>query len=107
MTEDDFNAAAWASFVQFAWSQPDARAAFTEATGIATMKSDVDPLSALIDEATGRTNDVAEKFIEWVTRTQWGLEYAPKSYREALLRRLPTPSASFEVADGVVTEVQR
>jgi hypothetical protein len=83
VSNDDFNAIAWADFVRWAWEQPAIRAAFTDATGIRTVGSR-SAIEKLIDEATGAATSEAAAFVEWVTRTQWGLDLAPKAYRDTL-----------------------
>jgi len=69
MTEDEFNAIAWRDFILWAWNNPACRAQFERATG-------------RID--TSANNDKLESFVEWITATHWGIEYAPRAYRERL-----------------------
>ena len=87
MTEDDFNAIAWRDFVAFAWGEPGMREAFTAATGIAIMPAARTPIDAMIDVASGSQAKTMAAFIEWVTRAHWGIDHAPKAYRDALAKR--------------------
>lgn len=86
MTKDDFNAIGWRDFVVFSFGEPLMRKAFTEHTGI-EIPADIKLTDNAINPATGVDGSVLAKFIEWVTRTQWGIESAPKAYREALAQR--------------------
>ena len=82
--EDAINAIMWAGFVQWAFDEPGFREAFTEATGLAVPPPARNPMETLIDNACGVHNAAAAKFVEWVTREHWGMEHAPKAYREEL-----------------------
>lgn len=85
MIEDDLSAIAWRDFILFAFNDPDCRKAFTEATGI-QLGGDRSPIEAMIDSATG-SDGGASAFVEWVTREHWGIEHAPKAYREEIEAR--------------------
>ena len=87
MTEDDFNAIAWRDFVAFAWGEPGMREAFTAATSMALMPAARSPIEAMVDIATDAQAKALEAFIEWVTRTHWGIDHAPKAYRDTLAKR--------------------
>lgn len=82
--EDAVNGIMWAGFVQFAFGEPGFREAFTAATGLTFPKPATTPIDALVDNACGVHNAVLAKFVEWVTREHWGIEYAPKAYRDEL-----------------------
>lgn len=81
---DAINAIMWAGFVQFAFSEPRFRDEFTRATGLALPAAPRTAIDALVDNACGLHNAFAAKFVEWVTREHWGIEHAPKAYREEL-----------------------
>lgn len=77
---DELKQVFWASFIQWAGSDRGFQAAYADATGEAlTFK--VEP---------GTTRDAVEReliarmhrFVEWLTREHYGLEYAPKAYRD-------------------------
>lgn len=63
--------AAFASFIQWAWRDPETRAAFEADTGkkIATTSIDL-----MVDQATGYDKEVASEFVEWAITNLWGLE---------------------------------
>lgn len=86
MTLDDLNTIAWHDFLTWAWSEAEMRAQFTAATGlkIETVKA---PINAAIDDATGASESLAARFIEWATREHWGLEHAPAAYQQAIKKR--------------------
>jgi hypothetical protein len=90
VTEDDLNSIMWAGFLKFALSEPKMRKAFTDATGVAFLSPPKNAIEAMIDDASGARDDVIAKFVEWVTREHWGIEYAPKAYRDSLAAR-PAP----------------
>lgn len=87
MSEDEFNTIAWRDFIMFAWKERGMWDAFTTATGIPHVADrPLAPIERLIDKATGADDieRIAKAFIEWVTRNHWGIEYAPKVYREQI-----------------------
>lgn len=84
---DDFNSIMWTGFLRFELNDPDARKAFTEATGIALLPPVRNAIEAAIDRACGGNDDALGRFVEWVTVNVWGLENAPKAYREHLETR--------------------
>ncbi len=86
MTKDNFNAIMWAGFVQWAYSEPEIRAAFRESTGLMLPPpAPTIPIEAMIDQATGvSSGENIPAFVEWVTRQHWGIDEAPQSYRDAL-----------------------
>lgn len=88
VSRDAFNSAAWASFVQFAWTQDDAHKAFRGATGRPQRARTRSPLDVLIDNATGGSIDeqYMTEFVDWVTREHWGEAYAPEEWRKRKVR---------------------
>lgn len=64
MDREDFQALAWRDFLAFAIHEKDLREAFTRETGRRTLEGD---------------NMMA--FTVWATRTMWGWDYAPASFR--------------------------
>ncbi len=82
MTQDEFNALAWRDFVLWSSKQPEALQAFQNETGLSMSPSS--GLEAAIDAATGARSAIAEEFVKWVTENFWGLEYAPRAYREKI-----------------------
>lgn len=79
---DGLRDAAWSGFIQWAHGFPDIRARFTADTGLSLERRT--GIVALVDKATGFRDDVLKQFVEWATREIWGLEYAPKKYRDEL-----------------------
>ena len=66
---------AWASFIAFSASLPEARAAFTAATGLKLEAfENRSPMDAAIDKATGFDRHVLTAFMDWVTEFHWGEE---------------------------------
>lgn len=87
---DDLKAIFWAGFLRFAWSDPDARAAFTADTGVTIPPTATSPIEQLVDDAcTGGMETIAAQFVRWATVNHYGLEYAPQSYRD-FIERNPT-----------------
>lgn len=79
---DKLKQIAWASFITFAVNDTDLRMAFTAATGVAfTFKVEPGTARSVIDEELKAR---VTHFIEWVTREHYGLEHAPKAYRDSL-----------------------
>ena len=96
MTESDFMEGAWLSFISWAWGSADMRAEFTAATGTA-IPGQRSGMEAAVDRACGfdyvaHTKEVLHRFVEWATRTHWGIESAPKAYRDSLKPRRKTRS---------------
>lgn len=90
MTEDEFNTIAWRDFIMFAWKERDIWKAFTAETGIPHVADrPATPIERLIDKVTGADDieRIASAFIEWVTRNHWGIDNAPKVYRDQLETR--------------------
>lgn len=77
-------AVAWRDFILWAAGQPEMLRQFREATGRTLDDPSRQPIEAAIDDATGKADDDRRAFVEWVTRTHWGLEYAPEAYRQEL-----------------------
>jgi len=86
VTQDEFNQIAWYDFMTWAFSDAATRAAFTAATGV-LLGAPRTASEQVIDSATGHSTATLERFIEWATETIWGLEFAPKTYQEALAKR--------------------
>lgn len=61
--------AMFASFVFWAWSDPETRAAFEAGTG---MKMPTTSIDVMIDEATGYDKKVAAEFVQWAIINRWG-----------------------------------
>lgn len=83
MTRDEFLEIAWRDFCLWAASEPDCVAAFHAETGRSFMAKPANGLEAMIDQATGKIDDDARAFVDWVTDSQWGIDEAPASYRAA------------------------
>lgn len=66
--------------------QPETVAAFNAETGRTYMKPK-SPIETMIDDATSKVQDDAFAFARWVTENHWGMEYAPKVFREECERR--------------------
>jgi menaquinone-dependent protoporphyrinogen IX oxidase len=79
MTKDELNEIAWRDFVMFAYTQPDAHAAFRGATGRPQRSKTNSVLDVMIDKAVGGAEDdkYMLEFVDWVTLTQWGEDCAP------------------------------
>lgn len=84
MPQATLNEIAWRDFVLFAWSQEAAHAAFRGATGRPQRSKTNSPLDALIDRAVGGEEDerYMTEFVDWVTQTHWGAEYAPADWKQ-------------------------
>lgn len=86
MTADDFNTLAWRDFIHYAWHDRDLRAAFMAETGVSLdAERPLTAMERLVDNATGYVppGDAAQRFIDWITIHHWGVESAPKSWRDA------------------------
>lgn len=83
MTADEFNTIAWRDFVHYAWHDKDLRAAFTAATSV-TLEAErpLSTIAKLVDAATGAKTDAAAAFVDWITINHWGVEHAPKKWRD-------------------------
>jgi hypothetical protein len=86
MTSNEFNALAWRDFLLLAYVDPDTRSAFTRATGMELTRP-ASAIEQLLDNATGHRAETLERFVEWATETIWGLDDAPRAYREELANR--------------------
>lgn len=62
---------AFASFVRWAWDDPETRRAFEADTGLRSADT---PMDALVDDATGYGEHRAEAFVRWVAENVWGDE---------------------------------
>lgn len=60
---------AFASYIQYAFRNPQMREAFEQDTGKRLARN---PLDAMIDDATGYSPE--EAFIEWAIDNHWGRE---------------------------------
>lgn len=77
---DELKQIFWASFVQWAANDPDMRAAFTKATGVTiTFKVEPGTSREVIEE---ELRNRMHHLVEWATREHYGLEHAPKAYRD-------------------------
>ncbi len=87
MDREAFNEIAWRDFVMFAWSQPEAHAAFRGATKRPQRSKTNSPLDALIDKAVGGSEDDAymAEFVDWITKNHWGENYAPEKWKKQKL----------------------
>ena len=65
---------AWLGLVQYLAGQPDARAAFTAATGHDLSSLGSRGFDRMIDEATGRDVALVAAWCDFVTREVWGEE---------------------------------
>jgi hypothetical protein len=85
MGQDVLNEIAWRDFVTFAWSRPDAHAAFRGATGRPQRRETGFFLDAAIDRACGVDIDseaYMREFVDWVTKNHWGENYAPEKWKK-------------------------
>jgi hypothetical protein len=85
-----FMGSSWAAFISWAHSEPDARKAFTEETGIPWPIAPKSALGAMIDAATGYQDHALFMFAQWATVNHFGLEYAPAAF-QAACRERPLP----------------
>lgn len=90
--------AAWASFATWAIKEPLFIDQFYQETGIQLAPAPVSPLDALIDKVCGKIEvktspeEAALMFLEWLTRTHWGVEEAPEEYKRTLnAEKSPAP----------------
>lgn len=90
MSQSVLNEIAWRDFILYAWSQDEAHAAFRGATGRPQRSKTNSPLDILIDRAVGGEEDerYMTEFVDWVTKTQWGVDYAPEQWKQQ--QRSPT-----------------
>ena len=86
MTQDEFNQVMWGCFLLWAYDDADTHAAFSAATGL-VLTEPRDAIARLVDNATGYRASVLDRYVEWVTETLWGLEFAPKAYQDELAKR--------------------
>ncbi|HSX23409.1 MAG TPA: hypothetical protein VLE97_11600 [Gaiellaceae bacterium] len=99
MTLDDLNTIAWRDFLVWAWNEPEMRAQFSAATGV-QIESVKAPINAAIDAATGASESLAARFIEWATREHWGVEHAPRAYQDSLAKKPRNKSSRRIVGNG-------
>ncbi len=71
---------AWRDFIVFAWDSKDPN--FRDAFERQTRTSPLPP-----DPSDENLSRYTEAFVIWVTKTQWGLEFAPKSFQEKFADR--------------------
>ena len=98
---DPIMAGAFSAFMGWAWGQPDAHKAFCEATGTTRIAPATDPISILVDEATGAQEGYATAFIEWLIVNHWGED--GKVDEAAPLDPLPEAFASVLKASAAQT----
>ena len=65
---------AFSAFMKWIWEQDDAHKAHTAATGLARLPTPKNGLEAMIDQATGASEQYAASFVRWAIDTQWGVE---------------------------------
>ena len=63
--------AAFGACVRWAWGNKEMRQAFESETGMKVAESGID---AMIDDATGYREAVAEEFVRWAIENVWGKE---------------------------------
>lgn len=71
---DPIMAAAFVSFVSWAWAEEEFHTAFAEASGITRPAPAQNAIDAMIDDATGVHRDYAERFVAWLITNHWGEE---------------------------------
>lgn len=78
---------AWASFVQWAWSEPKMQEAYEADTREKLMvRVGSSPLDRMIDAATGYDKNCDAqmvRFVDWVTIHHWGEKDAPEAWRRS------------------------
>ena len=76
---------AWRDFVSWASENSYILAEYRATTGkeFGVPRSRID---AAIDEATGYGDAQARDFVFWVTRTHWGIEFAPESLKNEMAK---------------------
>jgi len=77
--------AAWAGCIWWAASDKHVIAKFERDTGKKFPRGQRSGIERLVDDATG--HNPFDEFVEWVTVELFGLESAPKAYREHLAKR--------------------
>lgn len=87
MSIDILNTIAWRDFILWAWNEPQLCAQFTAETGL-QIRTATTPIDIAIDAAAGAGEGLVARFVEWVTRNHWGLEYAPEAYQKAVNGKL-------------------
>ena len=60
---------AWASCIMWASQQPELVKQFSEETGYKPARTAID---RAIDDATGHSKGVSDRFIEWCNKNVWG-----------------------------------
>lgn len=87
MSKEAFMEGAWASFVQWAWSEPKMREAYeTHTREKLFVQVGSSPLDRMIDSATGYNkakDEQISRFVDWVTIHHWGVKDAPEAWRKA------------------------
>ena len=68
---------AWVDFIIFAIGKENILKAFESDTGIKLNSlENASLIEKMIDQQSGRVNEDLNKFLDWVTITQWGLHDA-------------------------------
>jgi hypothetical protein len=65
---------AFSAFMNWIWKQDGAHEAHTAATGVSRPIAAKNGLEAMIDQATGVSDQYAASFVQWAIDTQWGVE---------------------------------
>lgn len=102
MSQADFLANAWASFIQFSIHDKDTKQMFEAATGLRCPPDAVTEIDSMIDQACGMQevrNKYSEAFIVWASIWLWGLDLAPPSVQA--MARCTEKIGKWDVQRGV------
>jgi len=75
----------WAGCIRWASGDAAVIARYEQETGKKFPRGGRSGIERLVDDATG--HNPYDDFVEWVTRELFGIDDAPKAYREALAKR--------------------
>lgn len=64
--------AALVDFLRWAIGEDDAWAAFTAETGLKKPAAPTSHIDRMIDDATGATDKVVQRFVAWIIPAMWG-----------------------------------
>jgi hypothetical protein len=76
----------WLGFIRWAWSEKKIRDRFVAETGITLLPPARSGIEALVDDACGVRDSILKAFVKWATIEIYGLEGAPKKYRDELAK---------------------
>lgn len=76
---DLINETGWANFITWAFEQPQMREVFEASCNCAFPRNEIEDE---IDRATGNDLDLLSRFIVYMTIEHWGLEHAPRVFKE-------------------------